>query len=302
MTRNCMRMFALTLVSLSPLMVTSNPVLAQSAEAKAEPVLVDLKFPGGTIKDYLAAVRHKVGDKVNIVVTDDRAGEPRLPAMELSKVDMEAAVLLLRALYTLEDGTTIGVQVQGIENEASGGRPLYRIYSTYEGRRDAPQVKVWSLSELIGDRIKAEDALTAIELAVGIADSGHRTADVRFHEATSLLVAHGSIDQLEAIESVIDQLMEGQEQIRQHEFAVKGIEDFVAWIEQMRQLDAQQQAGAAQGQAGSAPTTDLRGAYGGSEKKDASLMSEIERLSRLIEEQSRQIKALEQKLSESRKQ
>jgi len=289
-------------------MASSNLVRAQSTDAKAGSLLVSLKFPGGTIKEYLTDVRQKIGDKANIVVTDDRAGAPHLPAMELAEVDVESAVYLIQGMYTLQDGTSVGIYVESIRGPGeNGGRPVYRVASSNKGREDAPQVRVWSLSELIGDRIKAEDALTAVELAVSITESGDRTADVRFHEKTSLLVANGTSNQIDAIDSVIEQLLKGERQIREFETVSQGIEDFVGWIEEMRKFDESKKALAAeqaaqQGLPTQPPHSDLRGSYQGGGNDEAGRLREMERLTRLVEDQARKIQSLEQRLGESKKQ
>jgi hypothetical protein len=274
MTRIWMRIVIVTLLlGILPRFATENAI-AQTSDKNPPTKLVNLQFGGGTIAEYLDTIRKETGYEVNIVLVDPRAGEPRLPAIELKGVAMIAAVHLVEGEYPLEDGTVIGVIVENL-----GGRgeqqsnPLFRVYGKTSVWEAPSRVRVWSLSGLIDEELTAEDALTAVELAVRLVDTTSRIADVRFHEATSLLIANGTQDQIGAISGVIDRLDERRRaRITAQEAAAHG--------------DTERPIPSGFG-AGAQPPPE----------GEMSPLREIERLTRLVDDQQKRIQVLESRLN-----
>lgn len=294
-------------VSTTPLFL-GNTAWGQSPAARNSQSLIDLRFPGGSLGDYLDLLRKESGGALNVVVMNDLSGPPLLPAMELKGVKMQAALNLIAGHYQLETGGAVKVEVAWQAPLGEQEPTLARVSSIRDVSNPSVRVKVWTLSELIGGDLSAEDVLTAVELAVGLTESsGAKAADVRFHEATGLLVANGTPRQVDSIDDVVAQLrerMHQRQEVQDVEQAVQGVEDFVEWIQEMRQFDAAQQAeaqkeGAAEGT--SPPSSDLRGSTGMDAGREAHLLEELERLSRLVKDQERKIKSLEERLSASRK-
>jgi hypothetical protein len=304
-------MLVLVLLSNATLLMRAQTVRAQGAN-QASMTLINLSFPGGTISEYLEALRQAAGKAVNIAMSSAQAGLPSIPAVELAEVDLESAIHLIEGDYSMEDGTVIEVRVDTLSAlGGSRGNPLFRVSAeSVKSTTLGQHVKVWSFTELLDDHLSAEDALTAVELAVKLVNSPAGTAKVSFHAASSLLVAQGSSDQLEAIDSVVDQLQEGHHQRKRHIEAEEGskayadgIEQFTEWIKEMRQFDASQQeierqhAAAAEQQSAQAPGGDLRRAMGHNGEKTEVLLREVERLSRVVEVQKKTIQSLEQRLT-----
>ncbi len=275
MTRCMVRMVIIALVSSAPLLLASQRIPDQSAKGNKAPRLVDLSFPGGTIADYLDALRKQVGKETNIVVTDPRAGEPVLPDISLSGVTVDAAVNLIAAQYRLDNGRKIKVRVEGVGDLGEQqGTPLYRISSIGVGRDTPPNVRVWTVASLIDDQVKADDVLTAVELAVSLAGPGSKPADIRFHEPTSLLVANGSPEQIDAINSVIAQLLESQHQRLEEEARIESMRNLAMVLEQANQ------------------TGDSKPA----KTPQAQWLSDIERLEQLVQEQAKEIQSLKKRI------
>jgi type II secretory pathway component GspD/PulD (secretin) len=75
---------------------------------------------------------------------------------------------------------------------------------------DATQTTVISMADLLGANLTSANALAAIEVALGLVEGAAAPAQIKFHEETGLLIARGSVDQVDKIRQVITQLRERQ--------------------------------------------------------------------------------------------
>jgi len=297
MTRTKLRPIMVSLIIGTSILFAAAGARGQSGDADDSNKLIDLKFAGGTIAEYLDRLRQLSGDAMNIVVSDDLVGRLRLPAIELKGVRAQTALNIISDNYRMDDGTEVMLSVGWIGPMDSFARPVVRLSTTRLNGPSPPRVKVWTLSDLIGDGLAADDALTAVEIAVELSDPSAKPADVRFHEPTSLLVASGTPRQIDSINDVVDQLQERQHQRHEVEgiqHAAQGIDDLFSWIEEMRKFDASQEQLARQKQARDAADHEIQRQP--NTDRDTALQREIERLARLVEDQSKKIQSLEKRL------
>lgn len=199
----------------------SHEALGEGKKNQEAPSLsvIDLRFPGGTVAEYIEAVQKTAGDAVNVIVTNTPADRLRFPPVELKRVDVGAALSLVDGEYELEDGSSIILGVSWLGSGKSDSAPIARIRSTRTGKMPVRDVHVWSLGFILSDGdVSPDDVLTAVEVAVDLSRTEWGGAEVRFHEPTALLIASGSRRSLEAIDRVIDQL-QVQRAIRREEAA-----------------------------------------------------------------------------------
>lgn len=175
------------------------------------PIGIDLVFLGGTISEYVEAVRSAAGGGANIVLTTTDAGSVSIPPITLDSVSVGAAVGLLEGEYKVDPHVRIQIHVDSIGPPAEGGTPVFRVSARKHGDTAPTEVKVWSVLDLIGDqsaggKMSAKEVLTAVETAVELLVENDQPAQVRFHQSTGLLIARGTSGQLRAIDQVIGEL------------------------------------------------------------------------------------------------
>lgn len=228
--------------------VIASRALAQTAggtvatTARPEPAqLVSLKFPGGTLGDYLKVVRESARD-VNVVLSTPDAATIPLPPIQLQGVDVASAVQLLEGEYPISNEGGFEVGVRFIAPTAEGGKPVYQITARKRGRLAAAsgEVQVWSVADLVGGPYPGEAVLTAVETALGLLGDSGRPAQVRFHESSSLLVVMGDPRQLDAVHRVIRELREGLARKPQSGDPAETIAGLFDWIAHMKELDSAQ--------------------------------------------------------------
>lgn len=179
-----------------------------------------LRFPGGTLAEFAAALRQNAaahGDAVNVVLPDT-AKSVQLPAIELTHASVGDA---LRAV------ATILAPVVRLDIEEQHSRPdrlpvcAVRVLPLDGKKAPSPPriVRVVSLASVIPNdalpdlhAVPAETVLTAIETALTI--QGETEAEIRFHEDSKLLFVQGTVDQVTMVEQVVGQLERDVRQIR----------------------------------------------------------------------------------------
>jgi hypothetical protein len=170
------------------------------------PALIDLTFPGGTALDYLNAVRERA-PHVNVITQPDVALVQMEP-VQLQRVDTASAVFLLSGMDARVGDRWI---VLDVGDAGQGpGEPIYVVRAKEAGRRGRAglQSAVWLARPIIERGVAAEDLLTAVETAVRMFAEASAQTEISFHAETALVIARGPTDEIEAIESVIDALLE----------------------------------------------------------------------------------------------
>jgi hypothetical protein len=179
-------------------------VPAQEAEpTERRPDLIErLNFEGGNVVEYVALIRRLVPE-ANIVLMPG-AEQFQMPAMELRNVTVGQAAHLIQTTASVppnarlsigRDGNVIAVHIQfGLQPA-----PQPRLYPT-----------VLSLADIISEDLRAEDVLTSIEIALQLFGEDYPKANVRYHDATRLLIARGHPEQVSYIGDVVEQLRAGR--------------------------------------------------------------------------------------------
>lgn len=164
---------------------------AQSAAAAANEVRSSIKFPGGTVAEYVATlIRGFPG--ANIAVAPG-VESVRVAPVELTKVNINEAVFALPTLCESQ------VSVDWFGNTAVVDGVVAK---KRQGDSRPSTLKVWSMAEVLS-QIKSDDALSAIQVAIELAGPG---AEVKFHADTSLLIVRGSGEQIDAVQQTISRL------------------------------------------------------------------------------------------------
>lgn len=228
------------LLLLAPLALSTVSAVAQDARSTSQPrkaapapapVVVSLKFGGGTMADFVAAVREDQA-KANIVLAT-QARNARVPAMVLKSAGLEQAL----------EGACMAAAAEydvRVKEFRGTGEPVYSIVAQ-ERRNTTPQAvsqygteiqqRVFSVNDLTAERMsgmksmRVSTILSAIELAMSDEKKPPR---IRFHEDSGLLLVRGTQGQTSVVEQTLATLgrdMDMQEQryvmIKQREQARK---------------------------------------------------------------------------------
>ena len=168
--------------------------------------VVSLKFPGGTLADYVETLRDAVGT-LNIVLSGPEVGAVRLPPIELESVLLHSAMAVLEGEVWLNNSAHLRVSVEQLGFSTDENvKPVFRVTAHRRGGPASPDVHVWSVAGLLAQGVESAGVLTAVETAIDLLEGSYQAAEVRFHEATGLLIASGQDQQLEAIDRVVDGL------------------------------------------------------------------------------------------------
>jgi hypothetical protein len=218
-----MKTQSITQLLLAMLAVSSAPVTAQndvpppkSASAKAQAAnTVTLNFAGGSMAEFVVAVRGKQ-PKANIVLAE-QAQDAKVPPMVLTHAGIRQA--LEGACSTAAASYEISVKEFSPRgrNGVDVGDPVYSILARNVKKGAAgfgsviePERFIFSLKELIEDGepgykpLDAATILSAVELSM---EGEQDRLDLKFHEDSSLLLAHGMPQHLSLISNLLSTLM-----------------------------------------------------------------------------------------------
>lgn len=190
----------------------------------------DLKFPGGKVKEFVAAVSKALGKPVNVIIPKESEAT-LIPAVEVSRVTVSA---LFRALSRAsQHQVLVPTQIPGLP--APSGRPGGYSYQTAgfvfsteekEPSTDAvwtfqvqtppelpvgePVAPTWVVQYFpIADYLShftVEDITTALESGWKLQAPTGGPAAIRFHEETKLLIIAGTEAQMKLIPQVLEGL------------------------------------------------------------------------------------------------
>ncbi|MHC5024795.1 MAG: hypothetical protein ACYTGG_12975 [Planctomycetota bacterium] len=203
----------------------------------AEATVINLDFPGGTAAEYVEAIR-KTGAPVNVVTLNDLSAV-RVPPMTLKRVEIAAAVMLLQGMADRMEAPSVYLDVEQPAAASPGSTAVFTIQAQPRTNRAAPrgraQTMVVSVRDILEAAINVEDLLTAIETALEQLRHEYEPADIKFHEATSLLICRGQPGQTDAIEQVIQQISYDMEVQRVRRDQTHSIEELTVRLAAMEQ-------------------------------------------------------------------
>jgi hypothetical protein len=183
-----------------------------AAASDASNKTVSIRFEGGSLADYVAAVQEAAG-WVNVVV-DPRASEVKVLPCELRHVSVPSALEAAGAMIRHGSGE-VSMAVDAILQQ--WGWPVYAVRLHFASRRanepppfDPIHHSVFSIREILSPPagaagLKAEAVLTAIDTAVGLAAAESR-AVIKYHADTGLVIVQGTVDQVRLVDEVISRI------------------------------------------------------------------------------------------------
>ncbi len=195
------------LVALATASCGLSPAIAQQGRQQDEnpPARFDVDFPGGTLSDYVDAVRKASPDGVaNIVVMPEAKGLG-VPPIKLVAVTVEAAIQILQGSYTTADDRRAEVSVK-IYPIGDSSDLVMKVVAKVESKLFFSSV--WSVEEALAHGQTAEELLEAVEAARSLFS---KKAEISYHPPTGLLIVRGTREQTDLIHDVLEQLIRGAE-------------------------------------------------------------------------------------------
>lgn len=161
---------------------------------------IDLDFRGGTVVEYINQIR-RLMPQANFVVMPG-ADEFQMPPMQLRNITVHQLAMLIRETASPPErggrvlvndlGQVFAVQVQ--------------LNPAARAKQQPTEPMVISLSDVIVGDVQAEDVLTSIETALSLFGEEYPEAQIRYHDATKLLIARGHSHQMMHIMTVVEEL------------------------------------------------------------------------------------------------
>lgn len=190
-----------SLVVAAPLSAQNTPQPAaqqQAPQPDPAPGRFDIDFAGGTVDQYVEAIR-RAHPAANIVVLAG-AGAYGVPAIRLRNVTVTAALQAVEQRGTLESGAEFWLAV-AVNRVQGGAEPVHQLQYAQRTREGGERTtRVWSVADLIVNGAKPADILGAVEVALLLEST---PIEIRFHEPTQLVMARGYPRQLHTVEAVL---------------------------------------------------------------------------------------------------
>lgn len=217
----CLPLLCATLVLAPPTTAEQQPQAPVKSEASppspvpAKPVRTfDVHFKGGTLAEYVEAVRQASGSTANVVVMPAAAEIP-MTEVALTSVSARSAIKSLNNVYDLGLSRLVWVkEIEGTPDEVemfTVGAHDQRQVARPASQEDS---KVWSLASIVQTGQRVEDVVSAVETALSLYPEAKPKIELRLHKDTNLLIARGRVDQLVTVEQVIEALTPPPQYVR----------------------------------------------------------------------------------------
>ncbi len=179
---------------------------------------ISIKFPGGTIAEYIKAVQSQRKDNswpVNVILGP---GTERIVVrpIELNFVSVDTAMDVLRFAAQCEPGELRIDHVSAHEDESPTFSILQKSSDAARGRQELEVLSIAPLTRPTVDgvsradlAIKSDIVLSAVELAL---PPGEETVRLKYHEESQLLILQGSPRATNAVHQVIKAMIDDQRQ------------------------------------------------------------------------------------------
>lgn len=198
----------------------ATPAKKQASAPKLDQSLYfDLDFPGGTLAQYIEAIR-KAHGSANVMLSED-AKTMRIPTAKLNGVTLEAAVQLLGGQILTRNENSYTINAQRVDlgrwHEYAFSISAYpfktaadRLEEKQSESKTYPQAvpvesSVWSLRDLIDSGMKMDDVLGAITVALETINQPYK---VQIHKPTTLLIVRGTAEQLALVNQMVSAVEE----------------------------------------------------------------------------------------------
>lgn len=210
------QLLALMAVSTVSVAAQESPAATKPVQAKLAVATVSLDFAGGTMAEFVAALR-KQQPKANIILAEQAQGA-KVPPMVLTHAGIEQALQGACSTATAPYDIAVKDFVARVRKGGVVSEPVYSIMAKNVRAGGAnravpvpePERFIFSLKELIEDGepgykpLDAATILSAVELAL---EGDQDRLDLKFHEDSSLLLAHGMPQHLSLIQNILSALM-----------------------------------------------------------------------------------------------
>ena len=183
------------------LIATGQGVAQEDEPSFSSPLLQSFSFDGGTLPEFLAALRDASGSDLNIVVRGD-AKSVTIPKVELRNVHVDAVI----EAVLFDTGVRVNIV------RAESGSPVriiaapFRFPAGMNTRRRPPTLhtNVISLTSLSGTPTEenVQPLLRVIDATLGMG-SDPELVEINFHAESGLLIVMGTTAQLEMIDKVL---------------------------------------------------------------------------------------------------
>lgn len=188
-----------TLISVLIVAALALPAAAQEAGIRAgvganiDPT-INVDFEGGSISDLFQQIQKNNDAPTNIIMSDE-AGCLYLPAMSLRSVTMSDLIAALQSLGDIE-GRRI------VAHPAS--KNIITISVVPMGPKQPRMSQVFNLGEITKTH-SIDDIVTSIKTAWQMM-STNVTAELKYHAETKLLIAVGTVHELETVRDIFVEL------------------------------------------------------------------------------------------------
>jgi hypothetical protein len=202
--------------------------------------IVSFSFPGGTVQQYVEALR-KVADKPVNVAVDAKAAKVLLPPISMQSVYLHDALQVIE--YVSERSPNLQVSMTNLSqhqgrgpvgpafpNGSQGTTAAFAIVAlersaSREEKPDAGSglmVNAMSIADLVDERrggMSAATVLSAIEAALQLAPAGNAAQpELKFHRDSNLLILRGDAKSTSLLHNVLEQIrMDVRRQRGEHE-------------------------------------------------------------------------------------
>lgn len=167
-------------------------------------IRISVDFAGGTVAEYVTALRKaQAKQPVNIVVTPEAEDLP-VPPAKLIEVPIEAAVHMLEGDYPAPEGGFARINVDAFSRLGEARHTLLKVSASVNFRN--LHTSVWSVAEDLAAGLSAEEMLAAVEAVLSVFPN---ESNLKFHEATGLLILRGTEEQIAVVEEALERLHDG---------------------------------------------------------------------------------------------
>jgi len=204
----------------SPAAPSANPTMQPSSATSSQP-LISVDFPGGTVAEYIIALKRSSPDTPINIVASDRAAKQVLTAICLKNVVVSVAVYSIQAASTSPKMVWRVEQIvqpfQQVDDPESASK-AFRVECVSAGQGYNLVVQAFSLQPILGSGgIKGAEAsstvaLTAIETGLKLQDPENSDGvELKFHADSGLLFVRGTKEEVQLVSQIVARLREDSE-------------------------------------------------------------------------------------------
>jgi hypothetical protein len=186
---------------------SSNPPVTSPDETSIDDLLSQklnlFEFEGGTVDDYVETLKESTGRSLLNIVIAENACRQRMPKVALENVTTKSMLNLIPELCVDNDGNSL-VNVEL-------GSEFDRGYTFIRSNGTGPQriVRVFSIAGLkeLKNQVSEETLLKAVDSVMAMNES--KDVQIQIHAEASLLIAKGTMEELDLIQQTIIQMTGG---------------------------------------------------------------------------------------------